>query len=351
MGKILFSRRQFTSHLIHGTLLAASPLSLFKGFKSSDNIEWINVEDFGVEGKGWAKTQSYYDRLPSKAESVVRPPVWNLSKDSAGMCFRFKTDSPNIHVRYNLIKESLALPHMPATGVSGLDLYANDGMGMDKWVSVVLPRERKVDSTIAEDLKSGARLYTLYLPLYNGLGSLEIGLDKGAAFEGLSPRRERSILFYGTSIMQGACASRPGLAIPAILGRRFNKPTINLGFSGNGRMEPEVGALLSEMDPCVFAIDCLPNMNHEMVTERAGALVKQLRSVHNDTPILLVEDRSFTNSEFFPQRMDHHKKSRKALRKVYLDLKNEGITNLFYLKGDLLLGLDGNGATDGSHPQ
>ena len=78
---------------------------------------------------------------------------------------------------------------------------------------------------------------------------------KGHSFNPLNPRQEKPILFYGTSIMQGACASRPGLAIPAILGRRLKRPTINLGFSGNGIMEPEIASLLAEQDPCVFVID------------------------------------------------------------------------------------------------
>ena len=158
------------------------------------------------------------------------------------------------------------------------------------------------------------------------------------------------MVFYGTSIMHGACASRPGMAIPAILGRRFRRPTINLGFSGNGRMEAEVGALLSELDPCVYAIDCLPNMNHETISERTVPLVKQLRKSHPQTPILLVEDRSFTNTPFFPSRQAHHKASREALKKAYRELKDAGIGYLYYLDGDHLLGLDGEAATDGSHP-
>ena len=193
------------------------------------------------------------------------------------------------------------MPHMPATGVSGLDLYATDAQGVDRWASVIRPDAMEIETAIAEGLRTGTRRYTLYLPLYNGVESLEIGTEEGALFEPLAPRDEKPILFYGTSIMHGACASRPGMAISAILGRRLNRPVINLGFSGNGRMEPEVGAFLAEQDPAVFAIDCLPNMNEGMIDERAVPLVKQIRLARPDTPILLVEDRFFHEYTLFPE--------------------------------------------------
>ena len=266
------------------------------------------------------------------------------------MCVRFTTNSTDIYIRYKLHHKDLAMPHMPATGVSGLDLYANDNEGIDRWVSVILPKKQNMDLSIAKDLAPGLRQYTLYLPLYNGVDDLEVGIMKGYSFNPLKSRQEKPILFYGTSIMQGACASRPGLAIPAILGRRLKRPTINLGFSGNGIMEPEIASLLAEQDPCVFVIDCLPNMDETSVSERTIPFVKKLREVHKKTPILLVEDRSFTNTIFFPKIKTHHQKSRIALKNAYRELSNAGIENLFYLEGENLLGKDGEGATDGSHP-
>jgi lysophospholipase L1-like esterase len=115
-------------------------------------------------------------------------------------------------------------------------------------------------------------------------------------------------------------------------------------------MEAEVGALLAELDPCVYAIDCLPNMDAEMISERAAPLVRQLRQARPDTPILLVEDRSFTNTPFFPARKEHHRQSREALKQAFRELTESGVERLYYLDGDHLLGLDGEAATDGSHP-
>ena len=347
-----YSRRQFTTQFVGVAITMGLTPTLFaqKPLISEDKIDWYDVKEIGVEGKGWTDTQRYFDRFPSKAEVLVRGAVWDLSRHSAGMCMRFLSDSPNIYVRYNLYLERLAMSHMPATGVSGLDLYANDDQGMDRWVSVVRPNKQEMETAIAKDLGPGDRRYTLYLPLYNGVDSLEVGVPKGESFKALPPRKEKPILFYGTSIMHGACASRPGMAFPAILGRRLRRPTINLGFSGNGRMEIEVAALLAEQDPCAYVIDCLPNMNETSVSERTIPLVKKLRQAHDKTPILLVEDRSFTNTSFFPHRKSHHQKSRAALKKAYAELTDAGVVNLYYMDGDYLLGDDGEGATDGSHP-
>ena len=352
MGYQGYNRRKFATHLLGGVFtMGISPnLLAYNHTILKDDIDWYNLKEVGVEGKGWKNTKRYFDRFPSKAEGVVREPVWNLSRHSSGMCVRFTTNSTDIYVRYKLHHKDLAMPHMPATGVSGLDLYANDNEGIDRWVSVILPNTQNMDLSIAKDLASGLRQYTLYLPLYNGVDDLEVGIMKGHLFNPLKPRQGKPILFYGTSIMQGACASRPGLAIPAILGRRLKRPTINLGFSGNGIMEPEVASLLAEQDPCVFVIDCLPNMDETSVSERTIPFVKKLREAHEKTPILLVEDRSFTNTIFFPKIKTHHQKSRIALKNAYRELSNAGIENLFYLEGDNLLGKDGEGATDGSHP-
>ena len=347
-----YQRRQFINQILGGSMTLAFTPNLFaQNFNfSEDDVDWYDVKEFGVEGKGWSETKKYFDRLPAKAEGFVRDQVWNLSRDSAGMCFRFVSDSLNIYVRYELSQESLSMTHMAATGHSGVDLYAQDGMGIDRWVAVVRPGKQKMDTTLAKDLAPGSRRYTLYLPLRNGVESLEIGVVRGQSFTALSPRNEKPIVFYGTSIMHGACASRPGMAFPSILGRRLRRPIINLGFAGNGRMEIEVGSLLVELNPCVFVIDCLPNMNESTVSQRAVPLVKKIRETHEKTPILLVEDRSFTSTRFFPARKQRHQKNRIALKNAFKELQNLGIKNIFYLDGDNLLGQDGEAATDGSHP-
>jgi len=315
------------------------------------DVMWHDVTKWGVEGRGWAdqERKRWFDRLPAKAEGKVTSAVWNLSRDSAGMMVRFKTDAKAIYTRYTLAKTNLASPHMPATGVSGLDLYARDAQGKWKWVQVTRPSSPKVETTLISDLAPGEREYAAFLPLYNGIESLEIGVPADAKFMGLAPRAEKPIVFYGTSITHGACASRPGMVHTAILGRRFDRPVLNLGFSGNGRMDAAVGDLLIEVDAAVYVIDCLPNMQPADVRAKCGPLVKQLRAARPNTPIVLVEDRRFTNDWITPNKKKFHDDNHAALRAAYEQLKKEGVTKLSYIPGDALYGTDTEGATDASH--
>jgi len=317
--------------------------------QSDKDGDWYDVRDWGVEGRGWSDTERYFDRLPAKAKGVVRGPVWSLSRHSAGMCVRFVTDSTRISVRYKLLSASLAIPHMPATGVSGMDLYAQDAQGRWRWLGVNKPTAATVRAKLAEGIDPGKRAYAIYLPLYNGVEEMEIGVNRSASFEPM-PLRSKPIVFYGTSILHGACASRPGMAFPAILGRRLDRATINLGFSGNGRMEPEVAALLAELDPVIYVIDCLPNMNAAAVTENAEPLVRRLRQARPDVPIVLVEDRTYTNAWLLGDKRKRHEESRAALRAAYEHLQGAGVKGLHYVPGAQLLGDDDEASTDGSHP-
>lgn len=340
-------RRRF---LTHSAVLLAAVAGGRRSFAQTQELQWHDVRDWGVEGRGFAETESWFDRLPARAKGVVRDAVWGLSRHSAGMMVRFRTDATEIHADYEVTSDRLAMPHMPATGVSGLDLYGHDSDGLWKWVAVVAPTEQKTKKAIVTGLRPGERDYAVYLPLYNGTASLKIGVPAGAGFKPIAPRSDKPIVFYGTSITHGACASRPGMPHPAILGRRLDRPVINLGFSGNGRMEAEVGQFLTELDAAVYVIDCLPNMQAADVTERTIPLVQQLRAVRPNTPIVLVEDRSYSGAWLIDSQQQRNETNRIALREQFQKLRDAGTERLFYIDGESLLGADRDDTTDGSHP-
>jgi hypothetical protein len=322
--------------------------------KSADGmLVWYDIKPLGVEGKGWTDTAADYDRLPAKAQGKVRDAVWGLSRNSAGMCVRFVTDATAIHAEWELTSPRLEMPHMPASGVSGLDLYVRTADGKWRWLANGRPAAQKSSVPLATGLPAGKREYLLYLPLYNGVSSVEVGIPSANALEKAPPRaadHSRPIVFYGTSITHGACASRPGMVHTAILGRWFERPVINLGFSGNGRMEPEVAALMAELDAAVYVIDCLPNIGAEEVRARTAPLVKTLRQAHPDTPILLVEDRNYPDSFLIESKRQRNETSQAALREVFGQLTADGVKGLHYLPGKDLIGDDGEGTVDSSHP-
>jgi lysophospholipase L1-like esterase len=316
-------------------------------------IHWYDIRALRLEGQGWADVKAPFDRLPAKAEKTARPPVWGLSRHSTGLCVRFVTDATTIHARWTVTSKGLAMPHMPATGVSGLDLYVKTAEGKWHWLANGRPTETTNTAQLASGLAAGEKEYLLYLPLYNGVSEVEIGLPKGSALKKADARaagKDKPMVFYGTSITQGGCASRPGMVHTAILGRKLDRPVINLGFSGNGTLDADIADLLGELDASVFVLDCLPNLNATQVAERTEPFVKALRKAKPDTPILLVEDRTYAYAPVLAGAAKRNADNRAALKKAFTALVEAGDKNLFYLAGDKLIGDDGEGTVDGSHP-
>ncbi len=310
---------------------------------------WYDLGEFTIEGRGFEDLLSPYDRLPLNARKTVPDVIWDLSMDSAGICARFISDTSSLFVRWNLRKDRLEMPHMPATGVSGIDLYVKREKGW-RWVAVGQPVGIQNEVQLFEKAEPFTREYLLYLPLYNGVKRISIGIPTSSNEITPAKKRKGSVVFYGTSITQGGCASRPGTCHVALLGRWLDRPTINLGFSGNGKMEPEVAKIIAEINTDLFVIDCLPNMNEKLVFERMPAFLKTIKAKQPDTPILVVEDRTYANSFFSMERAKTNKSNREAFLQVYSMLKKEGVNNVHYLHGNNLLGADGEDTVDGSHP-
>ena len=326
-------------------------MSLGGSSSAPRGIAWHDVRDWGVEGRGWSETERYFDRLPAHARGVVPDPVWERARFTSGVSARFETGATEIWVRWTLLEAGRSMPQTPATAVNGLDLYAADASGRPRWVAIGVAGDGvTTELAILPDIDPGVRAYTLYLPLFNGVDSVEIGVARDALFRPLSPRRERPVVVYGTSIVHGAGASRPGMTYVSILGRRLDRPMLNLGFSSQGKMHPEVVELLAELDPCVYVVDCLPNMEAGLVTERFESLVRRLRRDRPSAPIVVMEDRTYGGASLRPVLRARNIERRRALRAGYTRLVDAGIAGLHYVGGEALLGSDGEGTVDGSHP-
>ncbi|MFD2934263.1 SGNH/GDSL hydrolase family protein [Spirosoma flavum] len=313
-----------------------------------------------IEGQAWPKeVQHPYDRLPAQAEKSVRSAVWNLSHNAAGLLIRFRASTDQIVVRYT-VNGPHALPHMPATGVSGVDLYAVTSDGDWRWCTGKYSFKDTLEYRFTnlepnDQYHQKGREYRLYLPLYNSVNWLEIGVPKGASFTPLPTRIEKPIVVYGTSIAQGACASRPGMAWTAILGRKLDRPIINLGFSGNGRLEKEIVQLLPGIDAKLYVLDCLPNLvatvgiPSDEIKNRIIESVKTLRQKRPGTPVLLVEHAGYTDGSLNATRRKLYSDANDIMRSAFTQLKTEGI-NQIYLLPKTAINLDMDDMVDGTHP-
>lgn len=329
---------------------------LLVGHVSYAQTRWINPFDEGaqLQGQGWESLDGTYFRLPDDARKSVRKPLWNLSRNSSGLSFAFRSNASDITVRYAVSSKSFGMFHMPPTGVSGVDLYATDIEGRELWCAPKFPLEFKdtinyiYNGLTYQPRNKGCYEYRLYLPLYNTVEWMEIGVPEGAEIEFHKRSLERPIVVYGTSIAQGACASRPGLAWVNILQRRTGHPFVNLGFSGNGRMEEELFNLLDQIDARMYIIDCVPNLSLKMpIVERTVKGIKMLRK-HHDCPILLVEH-SGNPQELSSVDKFHHRELDAELRKAYKQLVEAGMKDIYYMSHEEFgFGLDE--MVEGVHP-
>lgn len=309
---------------------------------------WTNGKTLGIEGQGWNDTQHPYDRLPAGAEEHVRKPVWDISQHTAGMCLHFATNSSFIKVKYTN-RFDAGMPHMTDMGVKGVDLYALN-KGRWYWAGASKTSEPQWEGILIEGLKPEMREYRLYLPTYDGIESVSIGIDSTAHINSLKNRNSAgTLVFYGTSIMQGCSASRPGMVPTAILGRQLNYTTINLGFSGNGRLEPELANLMAQLEADCYVIDCTPNLQDEVIEEKTISFVNQLRALKPETPIVLVGNAGHQQRFLLPEAQKTHSAKNIAIKNAYVHLKREKTKNLFLVKDFNLIGTDGEATVDGIH--
>ncbi len=336
-------------------------LQVTSGYSQKISYTWWNPAKSQIpvmEGQAWREVKSPYDRLPAKAESTVRKDVWDLSHQTAGLMLRFKSNADQFIVRYKVSGEK-AMPHMPATGVSGVDLYAVNADGKWLWCAGKYNMgdtiEYRFTGLTPNDNHQKGREYRLYFPLYNSVEWMEVGVPEGTLLSPLPVRKEKPIVVYGTSIAQGGCASRPAMAWPAIVGRKLDRPLINLGFSGNGRLEKEVIDLISEIDAKLFVLDCLPNLDASDATKSEGVKnlviesVRQLKNKHPTTPILLVEHCGFSDEGIKLSHERNIKALNRAQRAALEQLNADGHNNLYLLSKEEI-GLSMDGTVDGIHP-
>ena len=228
---------------------------------SAQGIEYHDAAAFPVYGKVSDATGSRYERLPAELETVSRQPVWILGTNSTGLYVRFRTNSTAVYARWTSMR-GVDMNHMTRTGIRGLDLYA---MHEGKWrfAGSARPEGMTTETPVVRSMDGEFREYMLYLSLYDAITSLEIGVDKGSVLEPPkldSPLADRPVVAYGTSILQGGCVSRPGMAHTAILSRRIDREVINLGFSGNAFLDYEIAELMASVpDPALYILDYVPN--------------------------------------------------------------------------------------------
>lgn len=320
------------------------------GTSDTDSLTYFDASGFPVIGKVYTDSLPLFSRIPYFLKSTTRKAVWNLGQNSAGIAVRFRSDSPVISVKWeNTFNNSMK--HMSPVGIKGLDLYCFTN-GKWQFVNSAQPSGKTNKWQIISGMNAVEREYMLYLPLYDGVRSLQIGVTP-LSYIGQPvlpyPETRRPIVFYGSSIMQGACASRPGMAATNLIGRRLNVETINLGFSGNAFIDYEVAEMMADVNASAYVLDYVPNASPEQILEKTKKFVQILREKHPDVPLIFVEDPIFPHSKFDLRMAKEIKDKNNAMNQVFSSLKKQGLKKIYLVKGESLISVNGESTVDGIH--
>ena len=322
------------------------------GIVDTNGVKWIDGKFLPLEGKAFADVELFYDRLPANVTTNVNEGVRYMKHHTSGMVFRFVTNSKSLKFRWIPLYGSLSMDHMPASGVSGIDVYRYDA-DKEKWLYVKTGRiwDSQKGGSLDLDWTPGAPCL-VNLPLYNGLKEFSLGVDSDAQVKPLGPRKsgvDKPVVFYGTSITHGGCCSRPGLGFVNWVGRELDVPVVGLGFSGSGVMELEMSEHLAKIDASCYVLDCLWNMALREADRPGRAVetnyepfIRNLRARRPGVPIIMAEHCNVYGNE--------KSKSDLFIRQLYEKLVKEGWANLVYLPNDDMYTGDYEGTVDGCHP-
>lgn len=335
------------------------PNMAVSGVVVTNGVKWIDGRHLPIEGRAFDDVDNWYDRLPSGITTNVNGGVRSMKNHTAGMQFRFSTDSCRLLLKWIPTSRNLDMDHMPASGVSGIDVYRFDA-SCGRWLYVKTGRiTDEKDGSLELGWTPGTPCL-INLPLYNGIKDFKLGVETNATVSKLGQRKsgvEKPVVFYGTSITHGGCASRPGMSFVNIVGRELDVPVVNLGFSGSGIMELEMSDILARIDASCYVLDCLWNMGTTTgsianaargmivggnVEENYEPFIRNLRSKRPDTPIVMAGQ-----CDVFCGNANVKENWVKAL---YDKLVAEGWKNLVFVPKNGMYRDDFEGTVDGIHP-
>ncbi len=313
-------------------------------------VHYLNAiqAPFSLEGFPWGDpAKGEFFRLPGDLTEadVNHGALWNGHHNASGGAVRFRTDSPFIAIRAAL-SDSGDMNHMPRAGSAGFDLYCGP-MKNSFHVGTAQPnpREEVLERMlyVRDACDTGMNDWLVNFPLYGGLKSIEIGLAPGSAIEAPAPHQNGKIVFYGSSITQGGCASRPANNFTTMICRALDAPQVNLGFSASGRGEPAMARAIAKIDASVFVMDYDNNApTPEHLRKTHEPFFKIIREAHPDLPVIFLS-RPHTN---------HGGERMEIIRQTYENAVAAGDKNVYFIPGDIMFGPDGlNYCTvDGRHP-
>ncbi len=318
---------------------------IFAGEK--DMLKYTDASSFTIMNRSQADAPLFrrldFSKYPDMNKTVER-----YFSYSTGLAVAFRTDSRNIHARWTTLHESGSINNT-VINQSGLDLYIKqDG----KWVfaGVGTPGHKPDhDAPVVKNMAEGIKECILYLPMFNEVTSLSIGVDGGAFIEALPNPFPHKIVVVGSSITHGASASRPGLAYPAILERNMNMEFTNLGASGQCKLDMFYADIVCDCQADAFVFDAFSNPNGKQIRERLMPFVDRIRETHPDTPLIFLQTEVRETGTFDLEKREYELKKRTAAEECMKEVMKKH-DNVYFLNPGMVLPEGHDGTSDGVHP-
>lgn len=316
----------------------------------NDDTDYFDcmLKPFELYGVEPPKTQDdVFRRMPKETAEAVSPEVAYLSTNAAGGRLRFRTDSPFVTVKAEFSSVG-RMPHFTLCGAAGFDMY-RESVDTFVFVGTFQPPygfETEFTSRLSAETDGDTDI-TLHLPLYGTLRSLKIGLKKGASLKAPRPYLHTlPFVSYGSSITQGGCASRPGMAYQNILSRELSVDHVNLGFSGSAKGETAMAEYISGLDMSVFIYDYDHNApTAEHLAETHERFFKIIRAAQPTLPVIML-------SRPKNPLTDDEKLRRDIIETTYKNAVAAGDRNVYFIDGSSLMRFTGGneGTVDNCHP-
>lgn len=308
----------------------------------------VRNEPFEIYGLYNPKEEPVFKRMPNDVAMSISDAVAFLSKNTAGGRVRFTTDSLYVAIKA-VLPTVTHFPHMTLAGTSGFDLYVDKG-GKGTYKGTFMPPYDMTDGyeSIIEFPNRELRSFTIHFPLYNDVSAVYVGLQADATVdEGAKYAFNKPIVYYGSSITQGGCASRPGNSYQNIISANLNCDHINLGFSGSALAEDAITEYIATLDFSIFVCDYdhnAPSVEHLNATHEKMFL--KIRQAHRDTPIIFVSRPDFDSD------IEQSTIRRDIIYKTYMNARSRGDQNVYFIDGKRLFMINNRDAStvDGCHP-
>ena len=297
-----------------------------------ENLKWYDAESAPFRIYGLIREEDRFCRVPQTVAQNVNEGVQTLSKNTAGGRVRFVTDSSYVVISAQMDGVG-KMVHFAFTGSAGFDLYTDEGDGQVYRGTFIPPFDITTGYESVFDFPSRTkRTITIHFPLYSNVKKLYIGLEEHARLQEASDYTHKTpIVYYGSSITQGGCASRPGNAYQAILSRLLDCDFINLGFSGSARGEDAIIDYINTLDMSIFVMDYdhnAPTPEHLEATHEH--MFKKIREKHPKLPIVMLTRPKVHLEEHEKQRVE-------IVERTYQNAIDGGDSNVYFVKGSDLI--------------